>query len=137
MEGDISGDQSSVASDHGSDDESNDSERTGESLSSSSSASSPLPIDSLGSIFEVHGIRSSPESGTLTFRVQRLDDPENKDAWEVTRNYEAFDSFHRLLLVSQKFEGIIYPPLPPPLSSKSHVDVFVEDAFIHRKQVER
>jgi len=104
--------------------------------SSSSSSSSPLPADNLGPIFEVHGSRSSPESGILTFRVQRADDPDNTESWEVTRSYEDFEGLHWLLSNCQKFEGIIFPPLPPSASSRFE-DLLAEGPLIHRKQIER
>lgn len=111
-------------------------EQTGASLSSSS-ASSPLPVDDLGPVFEVKGIRAAADSSVLTFRVNRLDDPENReDCWEITRNYEDFDAFHRSMPGCQKFEGVIFPPLPPPMHSKFD-ETFQEAALIHRKQIER
>lgn len=111
-------------------------EQTGASLSSSS-ASSPMPIDDLGPVFEVKGIRAAADSSVLTFRVSRIDDPENReDWWEITRNYDDFEAFHRSMPGSQKFEGVIFPPLPPPMHSKFD-DTFQEAALIHRKQIER
>ena len=58
----------------------NESVQTGTSCSSSS-ASSPVPMEDLGPIFEVKGIRATPDSAVLTFRISRIDDPENKDSW--------------------------------------------------------
>lgn len=121
--------------DDGSASENGGSEDIGDSLSSSS-CSSPLPMESLGPIFEVKGARSSPEAGVLTFTVRRLDDPENQEPWEVTRSYCDFEAFHRILVTSQKFEGIIHPPLPPAPSPRFD-DLLVEGPYIHRKQIER
>lgn len=104
---------------------------------SSSSASSPLPIDDLGPVFEVKGIRAAADSSLLTFKVSRLDDPENRESWwEITRNYEDVEAFHRTIPGSQNFEGVIFPPLPPPMHTKFD-DTFQEAALIHRKQIER
>lgn len=104
---------------------------------SSSSSSSPLPVDELGPLFEIKGIRATTDSSVLSFRVTRLDDPENRASyWEVTRTYEEFETFNRLLLDSQKFGGTIFPPLPPPINTKFD-DSLAEAPIIHRKQVER
>jgi len=113
-----------------------DSEHTGASLSSSS-ASSPLPVDSLGPIFQIRGCRALADSSILTFRVSRLDDPENREKWwEIIRSYEDFEILNSQLVASQKFEGIIFPPLPPAVSGK-YDDGFDESVIIHRKQIER
>ena len=113
-----------------------DSEHTGASLSSSS-ASSPLPVDNLGPIFQIRGCRALADSSLLTFRVSRLDDPENRETWwEIIRNYEDFEIFNHQLVTSQKSEGIIFPPLPPTISGK-YDDGFGESVIIHRKQIER
>lgn len=125
--------QSCLAVDGESDEET---DQTGTSYSSSSS-SSPLPVDALGPVFEIKGVRATTDSSVLTFRVSRLDDPENRESfWEVTRSYEEFDTFNRQLLDCQKFEGIIFPPLPPPMITKFD-DGFIEAPIIHRKQIER
>ena len=113
-----------------------DSEHTGASLSSSS-ASSPLPVDSLGPIFQIRGCRALADSSILTFRVSRPDDPENREKWwEIIRSYEDFEILNSQLVASQKFEGIIFPPLPPAVSGK-YDDGFDESVIIHRKQIER
>lgn len=125
--------QSCSAQDVGSE---NESEQTGTS-DSSSSASSPMPMEDLGPVFEVKGIRATTDSSVLTFRISRLDDPENKDSWwEVTRSSEEFEAFNRLIFDCQKFGGMIFPPLPPPIESK-YEDNFLEAPIIHRKQIER
>lgn len=125
--------QSCLAVNEESDEES---EQTGTSLSSSSS-SSPLPVDNLGPVFEIKGVRAAADSSVLTFRVSRIDDPENRESWwEVTRSYEEFEAFNRLLLDCQKYGGIIFPPLPPPMISKFE-ESFAEGPIIHRKQIER
>lgn len=129
----MSKEQSCFAQDEGSDTES---EQTVTS-SSSSSASSPMPIEDLGPVFNVKGIRATADSSVLTFRISRIDDPEIRDSWwEVTRSYEEFEAFNRLLVDCQKFGGMIYPPLPPPLTSK-YEENFAEAPIIHRKQIER
>lgn len=129
----MSREQSCFAQDEGSDTES---EQTVTS-SSSSSASSPMPIEDLGPVFNVKGIRATADSSVLTFRISRIDDPEIRDSWwEVTRSYEEFEAFNRLLVDCQKFGGMIYPPLPPPLTSK-YEENFAEAPIIHRKQIER
>lgn len=113
-----------------------DSEQIGTS-DSSSSASSPMPIEDLGPVFDVKGVRATADSMVLTFRISRLDDPEIRDScWEVTRSYEEFKVFNRSLFDWQKFGGMVYPPLPPPLVSK-YEDNFTEAPIIHRKQIER
>ncbi|EFX83147.1 hypothetical protein DAPPUDRAFT_240424 [Daphnia pulex] len=125
--------QSCLAQDAGSE---NESVQTGTS-GSSSSASSPMPVEDLGPVFEVKGIRATTDSSVLTFRISRLDDPENRDSWwEVTRSAEEFEAFNRLILDCQKFGGMIFPPLPPPVESK-YEESFLEAPIIHRKQVER
>lgn len=132
-DGNMSREQSCFAQDEGSDTES---EQTVTS-SSSSSASSPMPIEDLGPVFNVKGIRATADSSVLTFRISRIDDPEIRDSWwEVTRSYEEFEAFNRLLVDCQKFGGMIYPPLPPPLTSK-YEENFAEAPIIHRKQIER
>nr|CAH0110101.1 unnamed protein product [Daphnia galeata] len=114
----------------------NESEQTGTS-DSSSSASSPMPMEDLGPVFEVKGIRAATDSSVLTFRISRLDEPDNKDSWwEVTRSSEEFEAFNRLIYDCQKDGGIIFPPLPPSIESK-YEDNFLEAPIIHRKQVER
>ena len=114
----------------------NESEQTGTS-DSSSSASSPMPMEDLGPVFEVKGIRAATDSSVLTFRISRLDEPDNKDSWwEVTRSSEEFEAFNRLIYDCQKYGGIIFPPLPPSIESK-YEDSFLEAPIIHRKQVER
>ncbi len=114
----------------------NESEQTGTS-DSSSSASSPMPMEDLGPVFEVKGIRAATDSSVLTFRISRLDEPDNKDSWwEVTRSSEEFEAFNRLIYDCQKYGGIIFPPLPPSIESK-YEDNFLEAPIIHRKQVER
>lgn len=114
----------------------NESEQTGTS-DSSSSASSPMPMEDLGPLFEVKGIRAATDSSVLTFRISRLDEPDNKDSWwDVTRSSEEFEAFNRLIYDCQKYGGIIFPPLPPSIESK-YEDNFLEAPIIHRKQVER
>lgn len=129
----VSKEQSCLAQDAGSE---NESVQTGTS-GSSSSASSPMPVEDLGPVFEVKGIRATTDSSVLTFRISRLDDPESRDSWwEVTRSAEEFEAFNRLILDCQKFGGMIFPPLPPPIESK-YEESFLEAPIIHRKQVER
>ena len=107
------------------------------SVASSSSSSSPIPIDDLGPVFEAKGIRAAADSSVLTFRISKIDDPESKESvWEVTRSYEDFEAFNRLLFDCQKFGGTIFPPLPPPMASKFEEN-FLEAPIIHRKQIER
>lgn len=127
--------KSCIANEAGSDEDSD--ENTGTSLSSSTSSSSPMPVDDLGPVFEAKGIRAAVDSSVLTFRISRLDDPENREScWEVTRSYDDFEAFNRLLFDCQKFGGTIFPPLPPPMVIK-YEESFAEAPIIHRKQIER
>lgn len=104
---------------------------------SSSSSSSPLPVDSLGPIFQVRFVQSQTDSSILTFQVCRLDDPEQREKWwQILRSHEDFVNFNQQLLSLPKYEGVIFPPLPVLTGGK--FDEANEDSLgMWHKQLER